>query len=96
MWLKPISSGKNIGGPRGSKGTSGLSQGIKGGVRSVTGGQARRLGVPGVQGGGQGCARGSSGTKEFKGEFRGVSEGTSREVPRVEWGGLRGRGGLDM
>ena len=46
--------------------------------------------------GGQGCARGSRGTKEFKGEFRGVSEGTSREVPRVEWGGLRGRGGLDM
>ena len=82
------------------------SKGIEGDVRVVPGDQGGRQEChrgssqtsmgPRVQGGGQGCARGSRGTKEIKGEFRGVSEGTSREVPRVEWGGLRGRGGLDM
>ena len=96
MWLKPISSGKNIGGPRGSKGTSGLSQGMKGGVRSVTGGQARRLGVPGVQGGGKGCARGSRGTKEFKGNSGVSQKGHLEKSHGLNGEVFRGRGGLDM
>ena len=86
-----MSSGKNIGGPRGSKGTSGLSHGIKGGVRSVTGGQARRLWVPGFKGevrgvpGGQGGprrSRGNSGVSQ-KGHLE-KSRGLNGEVLGVE------------